>query len=378
MAIVKYNSISVTKGIGIIFVVIAHSFAQKGILADFICLFHMPLFYFVSGYCFKEKYLNEKFIFFKRSIKTLYIPFVLTNFIFICLHNTFYELNIYNNEYGFGNGVSHLYTKDEILRQCFYTIRFKGQEQLLGGFWFLCSLFFARLLFLWSLWIYIRMKGNTKVLTLLLLSAFVFCSYGCSVRGLFGSREVFGAILIACGYMYRYLETTYKVSSVKCLNLVAGGGKINMKKLYVIISFSIVVVYAIFRPLYFSSMPWTIERLDYIIPSLCGSIICYEIAKLKYFENNKFLQFAGDNSLTILALHFISFKFVSLIYLYVNGESICKLSQFAVLWESPGYLWIFYSLVGVLTPLLFKYIYLKLSYKSNEGLLFHIRRKRRI
>lgn len=51
--ILKYNQVSM--------VVLAHSFAVSNFLTDFICLFHI-----LSGYCFKDKYIENKITYIKR------------------------------------------------------------------------------------------------------------------------------------------------------------------------------------------------------------------------------------------------------------------------------------------------------------------------
>ena len=52
------HGVSIAKGIAIILMVLAHTrFSQYG--GFYINMFHMPLFFFMSGYCFKEKYLDE-------------------------------------------------------------------------------------------------------------------------------------------------------------------------------------------------------------------------------------------------------------------------------------------------------------------------------
>ena len=52
----RNNNIDIIKGIAIILMVYGHTF---GVARDFIYLFHMPVFIFVSGYCFKEKHLGQ-------------------------------------------------------------------------------------------------------------------------------------------------------------------------------------------------------------------------------------------------------------------------------------------------------------------------------
>lgn len=73
----RYNWIDVMKGIGIIVVVIGHIFG--GYLKDFIFLFHMPLFFFISGYLYKNK-INQK-QYFKDKFISLGIPYI--SFLFL-------------------------------------------------------------------------------------------------------------------------------------------------------------------------------------------------------------------------------------------------------------------------------------------------------
>lgn len=50
------DKVTIAKGIGILLMVAAHA-GIPDMISKFIVMFHMPLFFFMSGYCFKEKYL---------------------------------------------------------------------------------------------------------------------------------------------------------------------------------------------------------------------------------------------------------------------------------------------------------------------------------
>lgn len=69
------DKVTIAKAIGILLMVAVHGGMQK-YGADFIVMFHMPLFFFVSGYCFKEKHLNSLPQFVKKRIKGLYKPYI--------------------------------------------------------------------------------------------------------------------------------------------------------------------------------------------------------------------------------------------------------------------------------------------------------------
>lgn len=75
----------------------------------------------------------------------------------------------------------------------------------------------------------------------------------------------------------------------------------------------------------------------------------------------RFLVYIGDNTLTILTWHFISFKTVSLIIIYVENLQIQRLAEFPVINDYTSQGWFFlYFFVGMALPLIFtKTKYLK-------------------
>lgn len=145
---ISIDKVSLAKALGICAVVIGHS-GCPSMLKDIIYLFHMPFFFFISGYCFKDKYLTDFRTFFLHRIKGLYFPFIKYTLIFILLHNLLFSIDIYSVEYGTGNG-KIIYNLDDFPRLIIAAFRFNTQEQLLGVFWFIKSLFFGSFVF-WGL-----------------------------------------------------------------------------------------------------------------------------------------------------------------------------------------------------------------------------------
>ena len=127
-----YAEISAVKGILIILMVVGHSGVPQTI-SEPLSLLRMPCFFMISGYLFKEKYLNDTKQFIFKKIKGLYFPFLRWSLIFLLLHNVFYYLNIYDVKYNTG----------EFLSKVLQIVTMTGSEQLLGGFWFLKELLYA-------------------------------------------------------------------------------------------------------------------------------------------------------------------------------------------------------------------------------------------
>lgn len=71
MKIVRLNQFDILKGIGIILVMFGHAISGSGFAHNLIYGFHMPLFFFCSGFFFKDKSLKESTI---KDVKGLLIP----------------------------------------------------------------------------------------------------------------------------------------------------------------------------------------------------------------------------------------------------------------------------------------------------------------
>ena len=145
----KNLAVNYSKGLAIILMVLLHSsrWIETSMFGHWVCLFHMPLFFVMAGYCFKEKYLGDFKTFAYKRIKGLWMPYVKYGLLFLLLHNAFYHLHIYDGDYGSYTGqASILYGLKDYALQLQRIFRMVGTEQLLGGYWFLPTLLYASLI----------------------------------------------------------------------------------------------------------------------------------------------------------------------------------------------------------------------------------------
>jgi len=83
-----------SKGIGIILVIIGHLITQ-GFLHEWIFSFHMPLFFFLSGYVFKNNQTIKSFAL--KKAKTLLIPYLCLGLIITVWVSCTTDVDIYDN-----------------------------------------------------------------------------------------------------------------------------------------------------------------------------------------------------------------------------------------------------------------------------------------
>ena len=277
------DRVTIAKAIGILLMVAAHGGTPEW-LTQFIGMFHMPLFFFMSGYCFKEKYLSLfPSIFLNKRLKGLYLPYVKWALLFLLLHNVFYSLDIYNDVYGFNDKVSYPYTwKDFGERILRIVLGMHGHEQLLGGYWFLPQLLYASVLGFFIIK-YIR---NTYISVPLLLAV-------CIISSLFNlhlpfwrinSLTMLAALFFLAGFVYKKRFDNWN-------------GKI------ITMLFTVTVAYgSITCPttmLHFSA--WQV--LPYFICAVCGTIMTLNISRhIAQYKNlfKRLLVYIGDNTITIL------------------------------------------------------------------------------
>ena len=152
-----YNiALGYLKAFGIILMVIGH-LGMDNIFIKFIYMFHMPLFFIASGYCFKEKYIATPVKYLRSKVKGIWWPYAKWSLLFLLLHNVFIYLHLYEEPYDYLVSASSHFYFPRILKTVVAIITtMHGTEPLLGGYWFLNALFFGSLI----AWLVIRYVKN--------------------------------------------------------------------------------------------------------------------------------------------------------------------------------------------------------------------------
>lgn len=151
-------TLDISKGLAIVLIVFGHLDIDT-LPCYFVHLFHVPFFFAISGYLFKDKYIkNIKTMceFITKRFKRLCIPFLFCNVICLFLHNMFLKMNLYTTnplflEGDFGNHFglnAPEYNGQSILGKFLLTLLFARQELIVGPTWFLKVLFFVSLIFI--------------------------------------------------------------------------------------------------------------------------------------------------------------------------------------------------------------------------------------
>ena len=344
------SNITYAKALGIILMVWGHS-GTFSYIRDFIYMFHMPLFFFCAGYCFKESYYHTPIKFVWRRVKGLWWPYVKWSALFLLLHNLFFTVGFYDTT------SNHLFNKEELLQHATSIITTQWQEQL-QPFWFLKALLFGSLI-AYSILIVAHILNKTigaicvkcgrkpcncvlafklmggAILTALMMRSFHFNNT--SIDFLFSPRQFLAALLFLTGHIFAYL---------------------NVRK------FGLPYIAIVSVSVFIGSRYWLMETapnfydnrilLQYTITAILGTWMIYSLPwQLMGQRMTKVMQYIGTHTLTILTWHFLCFKLVSIAIIAIYGLPHEKLSDFPIISEyaSKGW-WVAYLLVGTTIPLL--------------------------
>lgn len=341
----------IAKALGIILVVIGHADSK---FSNIIFLFHMPLFFFISGYFYNDKYsYNPKPLILKR-LKTLYLPFVTFELIYLFLHNFFININIYSSKIDGHNVINHIYSKTEIIKLAIKNITFGGTEQLAGAFWFFLSLFCTTILFsILSFVIYKLFRKNTEIIRAITIFIIFIIGNILPANNIELPRK-FNIVLVAIfiyylGFLYAKYEYKLKDNLIIFTTCVIGllfnnsHGSINM-----------------------ANTQYT-NPIFFISSSLFGIYIILYISKKCDKYNMKLLRYIGKSTVSVMILHFLCFKIVNEIQILIYNYPQYMLAKFPVISGKDGW-WIIYSVVGVILPVYLCYLYRNIKLLSIQKL----------
>lgn len=331
----------------------------------------MAVFFIISGWCYKATYsddISKVIQFFKRKIITLWIPFALWNSVFFLFHNFFIKINIYTNNEGilflkdgYRNEVQNYLTVGEQIKNIIKSLLFLGGTQLGGALWFLRVLFLISIVYV-SIDFLIKRTEKIKYYNLFIqgVISFVFlgCGFVCSKRSL----DLHGINTMFSCYGLFYFGVL-----IRNKNLVV------KKTLYKLIIFSISVIILIVGSFYgeidIGGNSYT-NPAFFILMSLAGWNMLYYISSFldHFWGISDILEIIGKNTMTIAALHFLSFKVVSYIGILILHYPLCYIASFPTLFLN-NYWWILYTIVGVSIPVLVSITYKTVIHKIKQTVI---------
>lgn len=324
----KIEYINYLKALAIIAVVIGHS---KSPLVKYVYLYHIPLFFFISGYLYNRNY-DFKTLLFKR-LKGLYVPFVSYSIIFIVLHNLFYRLKIYDTPYEFNN--------EWFITNIKSILMFDNIDVLLSGFWFLKALFLITISFAFLNFLLKKYKRRESILIIVIVLLFTYGNYiltrGNVTEHPYFNKICMNMIVFYFGYKYREYESKILVNftgAVICTILLYSNSLYS----------SIDVSYNSYNSSGF-----------FLVCVLCGIYLNIFLAKYiarlnKNFIFTRVLSYIGKNTIIILALHLVAFKLVMLLQIKIYNLSIDRLTDFPFI-QMDGLWWVLYTIIGIFVPL---------------------------
>ena len=339
------NHIAIAKAIGITLMVTCHAGIPNAHIIGFIYVFHMPLFFFCSGYFYKEiSQWNNLKQYISRRFSALYIPYLKYSLAFILLNNIFIRLHIHTTAYGFTDYLWH------IIRAVTMN---EYEEPMLRPFWFLKALLLSSISIAFLSFIHNKYSKffNIKILLVIVLAITILLMLWNIQLPLIGNCSLitFGMVYLYSGYLYRQHE-----------------GHLQLKAPMLIFIFMIVILGSfLFQGIIDMRYTTIANTIPYFILSILGIIIVLDISKrfnrslppkIRYS-----LYYIGNHTMPILALHLLVFKLGNYIKILIYNLPISKLSEHTIIHEHNSYFWIIYLIIGITIPLLLNHLHNKFT-----------------
>lgn len=329
--------IDIIRGIGIILMVLGHSHCPG---TYYIYLFHMALFFILSGYCYKTSHTDSfKGLLrygFKKIIR-FYVPYVIFNTILVLIDNFVFKRGLDTKS------LIHVIISGFFMNH---------GSTLSGAFWFLRIM--LMLLITYGVIDFIlkkipHIKKHTMVYHSVIAVIFLAMGYICS-RNKFmflGIERVMSYyILFHMGRMFKEYATA----------------KLNHPKriIVIVVSFITLVVCRQFGEIDLDINRY-VNPVFLLITSIAGWLLIYEFSYyctlLKWLY--KPLCVIGNNTMAVLIFHFLCFKGITYIQILIYDLPKSYINAFPVLYNMPLW-WLAYTIVGLGIPVGISLLYKKL------------------
>ncbi len=307
--------IDIIKAIGIISVVLSHTFDYGTGARNFLFIFHLPLFFIVSGYLYDSKSSKDPWIFIGKKLASFLKLYLLYNFILLVFHNVFFKMGILEN--------TGIYNLRDFVVNFLNLFLFQSSESLSGPMWFVPVLFVS--LVIYNFITYFIYRDNIFKSEIYRTWAVVFCS----LLGFYlNSRNInIGLHYQTCflimpfihfGQLFKlYFKKNRKPDIVISIFLL-----LNSIGFFLNVDGFIDIAFGYYwHPILF-----------FIIPTSLVYVIYTFAYYLSYNGNfiSKVLSYVGCNSFHIMALHVMFFKLFDYIFYKLFNPEFFLLSRFPI------------------------------------------------
>ena len=324
---------NIVKGLGILLVVAGHACS---FLVDYVYIFHLQLFFFVSGFLFSEKkYAMKPALLIRRRFTSLWLRYVVISLVLVLLHNVLFDLGMQRLD-------AHRYSFKELLINIFYCLLGNSKELLGGTLWFLPVLFFVIVILELIVFISIKLKHTWIKLICqgVCVFAITFLGYYLISQDyhLVADIQVSFAVLIYAwlGYLIRNYLDIKRILNIKWIYAV----------LIVTMAAGFVYVY------YYSTRHWvdlifgSVTATMYI-PAVVGIysalVLSLIISKIPYL--GRFTGYMGSISLIVMIVHYPVLKIIDkIICLYIGDPDKTIYDKIPVSFPN---IWPVYILVSI-------------------------------
>lgn len=342
------QEVTYAKAVGIVLMVMCHAGFSVWGLDRAVYMFHMPLFFFMAGFCMKTEYLEQPARFLRRRLKGIYWPYLKWSIAFLLLHNAFLGCHLLGELSAPGEAYVQPYGwLDLMKRACVIIFAMKGQDLLLGGYWFLRTLLTGSLIAFVVIWLLTRRwrkAGSLNYGLKVLIGGGILLTLACLFNAkpieltfqnsvFFSARDLLAAVFFLIGHAFR----VFRVGKLPWWGILLAAGAVAVGACY----------------WHMGTDAFTYENrrmLPYVITAVLGTWAVYSLPWQRLHGRvARGLQFVGNNTLTVLTWHFLAFKVVTLLLILCYHLPTEMLEATPVLKDyAPQGWWAVYLLVAML------------------------------
>lgn len=329
------TTISIAKGIGICLVLIGHFTFIKEV-RRFIYCFHMPMFFFLSGYLFRDRGISELPRYIWRKVKSLYVPFVFCNVFALFFHNLFCRIGVYEAAEAF-TSVRQLLT---YIIKIFLCIK---MEDIVAPLWFLPILMAVSIAY-YMIRNVAKMSGRqeqvTSLIVLLGYAIAYFLTYIGKSTGLWRALILvgIGLCMFHLGHVYGMKEESIRVFW--------------HNKIVVLICLLVEIRLSFIVDINMIQMRFSNPVVFMVCAVLGINIVMYIAEVIRNDEGRiqEVFRFLGNNSLIILEWHYWGALCTTVLQAFINN---CFIEGIIFYQGNLRWLWFAgYCITGLGLPLL--------------------------